>query len=147
MDMSSSVRIEASREDIYAALNDPQILEQCIPGCERMTKVSDTEFRAAVTAKVGPVKAGFVGDVTLSDIDPPNGYTITGQGKGGPAGFAKMSAQVRLEPDGAGTRLYYDAHVDIGGKLAQVGSRLINSTAKKFTGDFFSKFAQVVVGD
>ena len=145
MDMRSSERIEASREHIYKALNDPEILQKCIPGCERMIKLTDTEFRATVAMKVGPVKAGFVGEITLSDIDPPNGYTIFGKGKGGPAGFAKMSAKVQLESAGAATVLHYDAHVDIGGKLAQVGSRLINSTAKKFTGDFFSRFAKIAV--
>jgi len=145
MDMSGSHRITASREEVWAALNDPAILKQCIPGCEEIEKQSDTEMTAKVTAKVGPVKAKFAGKVTLSDIDPPNGYTITGEGTGGAAGFGKGGASVRLQPDGDGTTvLEYTAHAQVGGKLAQIGSRLIDGTARKMADDFFVKFTQVV---
>ena len=144
MDMTGEYRIAATREDVWQALNDPDVLKQCIPGCEEITQISDTTMSAKVTAKVGPVKAKFTGDVTLSDLDPPNGYTISGQGKGGAAGFAKGSAKVRLEKDGAGTLLKYEVNATIGGKLAQIGSRLIDSTARKMAADFFGKLAEIV---
>ena len=132
MDMSGSYRITAPREKVWAALNDPKILKQCIPGCEEIEKHSDTELTAKVVAKVGPVKAKFAGKVTLSDIDPPNGYTITGEGSGGAAGFGKGGAAVKLGPDGDdATLLEYTAHAQVGGKLAQIGSRLIDGTARK----------------
>ncbi|HYI71325.1 MAG TPA: carbon monoxide dehydrogenase subunit G [Skermanella sp.] len=145
MDMSGSYRITAPREKVWAALNDPEILKQCIPGCEEIEKHSDTELTAKVVAKVGPVKAKFAGKVTLSDIDPPNGYTITGEGSGGAAGFGKGGAAVKLGPDGEdATLLEYTAHAQVGGKLAQIGSRLIDGTARKMADDFFAKFTQVV---
>ena len=145
MDMSGSHRITASREQVWAALNDPAILKQCIPGCEEIEKQSDTEMTAKVTAKVGPVKAKFAGKVTLSEIDAPNGYTITGEGTGGAAGFGKGGANVKLMSDGDGaTVLEYTAHAKVGGKLAQIGSRLIDGTARKMADDFFAKFSQVV---
>lgn len=145
MDMSGSYRITAPREKVWAALNDPEILKQCIPGCEEIEKHSDTELTAKVVAKVGPVKAKFAGKVTLSDIDPPNGYTITGEGSGGAAGFGKGGAAVKLNPDGDGaTLLDYTAHAQVGGKLAQIGSRLIDGTARKMADDFFAQFTQVV---
>ncbi|WOJ90872.1 carbon monoxide dehydrogenase subunit G [Methylocapsa polymorpha] len=144
MDMTGTQRIEAPREKVYAALNNVDVLKQCIPGCETIEKLSDTQMRATVTLRVGPVKASFIGMVTLSDLDPPNGYTITGEGSGGAAGFAKGGAQVRLEADGKATILNYTAKADIGGKLAQLGGRLIDSTAKKLAGDFFEKFGSVV---
>jgi carbon monoxide dehydrogenase subunit G len=145
MDMSGSYRITAPREKVWAALNDPEILKQCIPGCEEIEKHSDTELTAKVVAKVGPVKAKFAGKVTLSDIDPPNGYTITGEGSGGAAGFGKGGAAVTLKPDGEdATLLDYTAHAQVGGKLAQIGSRLIDGTARKMADDFFAKFSQVV---
>jgi carbon monoxide dehydrogenase subunit G len=145
MDMSGSYRITAPREKVWAALNDPEILKQCIPGCEEIEKHSDTELTAKVVAKVGPVKAKFTGKVTLSDIDPPNGYTITGEGSGGAAGFGKGGAAVKLGPDGEdATLLEYTAHAQVGGKLAQIGSRLIDGTARKMADDFFAKFTQVV---
>src|SRR3954447_14433616 len=144
MDMSGSYRITAPREKVWAALNDPEILKQCIPGCEEIEKHSDTELTAKVTAKVGPVKAKFAGKVTLSDIDPPNGYTITGEGSGGAAGFGKGGAKVALVEDGAETVLTYTAHAQVGGKLAQIGSRLIDGTARKMADDFFAKFPKVV---
>ena len=146
MDMSGEVRIAAPREAVWRALNDPEILRQCIPGCEEIEKLSDTEMTAKVTAKVGPVKARFGGKVTLSDLDPPNGYKISGEGQGGAAGFAKGGAVVRLTPDesGSGTVLHYEVNAAVGGKLAQIGSRLIDGTARKMADDFFTTFANLV---
>lgn len=144
MDMTGEYRIEAPRERVWAALNDPELLRQCIPGCESLTKTSDTGFTAEVVAKVGPVKARFGGEVTLSDLDPPNGYTISGEGKGGAAGFASGGAKVRLEADGDATVLRYEVNAKVGGKLAQIGSRLIDSTARKMAEEFFGKFAELV---
>ena len=144
MDMSGSQRIAASREAVYAALNDVDVLRQCVPGCEQIEKTSDTEMVAKVTLRIGPVKASFSGKVTLSDLDPPNGYTISGEGSGGMAGFAKGGAKVTLEPDGDATTLHYTVDAEIGGKLAQMGSRLIDSTAKKLAGEFFAKFGDIV---
>ena len=144
MDMTGSQRIEASREVVYAALNDVDILRQCIPGCETVEKTSDTEMTAKVTLKIGPVKASFSGKVTLSDLDPPNGYTITGEGSGGAAGFAKGGAKVSLKADGEATILHYTVEAQIGGKLAQLGGRLIDATSKKLAGDFFEKFSEIV---
>lgn len=146
MDMTGEYRIPASREAVWQALNDPEVLKQCIPGCEEIDKKSDTEFSAKVTAKVGPVKAKFSGDVTLSDLDPPNGYTISGQGTGGAAGFAKGGAKVDLAEDGGETVLSYTVNATVGGKLAQIGSRLIDSTAKKMANQFFAKFTEMVGG-
>ena len=146
MDMTGEYRIPAPREAVWKALNDPDVLKQCIPGCEEIDKKSDTEFAAKVTAKVGPVKAKFGGEVQLSDLDPPNGYTISGEGTGGAAGFAKGGAKVALAEDGAETVLSYTVNATVGGKLAQIGSRLIDSTAKKMANEFFSKFAEVVGG-
>ena len=146
MQMSGEYRIEASRDAVWAALNDPEVLKQAIPGCQEIEKVSDTEFAAKAKIKVGPVSAKFNGHVTFTDLDPPNGYTISGEGKGGPAGFAKGGAKVRLEADGAATILHYEVNAQVGGKLAQIGSRLIDATAKKMAGDFFATFAEVVGG-
>lgn len=146
MDMTGEYRIPASRETVWKALNDPEVLKQCIPGCEELVKKSDTEYAAKVTTKVGPVKAKFGGNVTMSDLDPPNGYTISGEGSGGAAGFAKGGAKVALKQDGAATVLSYAVSATVGGKLAQIGSRLIDSTAKKMANDFFAKFAEVVGG-
>jgi carbon monoxide dehydrogenase subunit G len=140
MDMTGSQPIEASREAVYAGLNDVNVLQQCIPGCESIEKTSDTEMNAKVTLRIGPMKASFTGKVTLSDLDPPNGYTISGEGSGGVAGFANGGAKVRLEAAGAATILHYTVTANIGGKLAQLGSRLIDGTAKKLAGDFFEKF-------
>ncbi len=144
MDMTGSQRIEASREVVYAALNDVDVLRQCIPGCETVEMTSENEMTAKVTLKIGPVKASFSGKVTLSDLDPPNGYTITGEGSGGAAGFAKGGAKVSLEADGDATVLHYTVDAQIGGKLAQLGGRLIDATSKKLAGDFFEKFSEVV---
>jgi carbon monoxide dehydrogenase subunit G len=145
MDMSGSQRIEAPRERVWEALNDPEVLKQCIPGCQEIEKSSPTDMTAKAVLKIGPVKATFAGKVTLSELDPPNGYTIAGEGQGGVAGFAKGSARVRLEPEGeAATVLHYDAKADVGGKIAQLGARLIDGTAKKLAGEFFEKFGAVV---
>jgi carbon monoxide dehydrogenase subunit G len=146
MDMTGEFHIPAPRDTVWKALNDPEILKRSIAGCEELEKTSDTEFTAKVTAKVGPVKARFTGKVTLSDLDPPNGYKITGEGQGGAAGFAKGSAEVHLEPEGDGTLLKYVVHAAIGGKLAQIGARLIDGAANKMAGEFFSSFASNVVG-
>ncbi|HEY1382174.1 MAG TPA: carbon monoxide dehydrogenase subunit G [Dongiaceae bacterium] len=146
MDLTGDYRIPAPRETVWAALNDPDVLKACIPGCEELNKTSDTEFVARVIAKIGPVKAGFGGKVTLSDLDPPNGYTISGEGQGGAAGFAKGGAKVRLEAadGGAATVLHYTADAQIGGKLAQIGSRLVEGSAKKLADEFFAAFAAQV---
>ena len=144
MDLTGEYKIAAPREAVWKALNDPEILKQAIPGCEEIQKLSDTEMTAKVTARVGPVKASFAGKVTLSDLDPPNGYKISGEGQGGVAGFARGGADVRLKPDesGTGTILTYTATAAVGGKLAQIGSRLIEGAAKQTADQFFSKFAE-----
>jgi uncharacterized protein len=144
MDMTGTQHIEAPPAVVWAALNDMEVLRQSIPGCESIEKVSDTEMKAKVTLKVGPVKATFNGKVTLSDLDPPNGYTITGEGSGGAAGFAKGSAVVRLVEDAGATNLNYEVKAQIGGKLAQLGSRLIDATSKKLAAEFFEKFSEAV---
>ena len=144
MDMSGEYVIAAPRQAVWEALNDPEILKQCIPGCQSVDKTSDTSFEAKVTAKVGPVRAKFSGKVNMSDIDPPNGYTISGEGTGGAAGFAKGGAKVTLSDDPEGTKLEYSVDATVGGKLAQIGSRLIDSSAKKMANDFFGKFAELV---
>lgn len=141
MDMTGETVIPAPRERVWAALNDPDILKSAIPGCDEIVKQSETEMTAKVTAKVGPVKAKFTGEVTLSDLDPPSSYTISGEGKGGPAGFAKGGAKVSLSDQDGGTLLSYEVHANVGGKLAQIGSRLIDSTAKKMADDFFTNFS------
>jgi carbon monoxide dehydrogenase subunit G len=144
MDMTGEERIAASREAVWAALNDIDVLRQCIPGCESLERVSDTDMAAKVKLHVGPVRATFSGKVKLSDLDPPNGYRISGEGQGGVAGFAKGGATVRLMEDGAHTLLKYEAKADVGGKLAQLGGRLIDSTARKLAGEFFQKFGAIV---
>lgn len=147
MEMTGEYKIPASRQKVWEALNDPEVLATCIPGCQELNKDSDTELSATVKSKVGPVSATFKGKVTLSDIDAPNGYKISGEGTGGVAGFAKGGAEVQLADDGDGTLLTYTATGQVGGKLAQIGSRLIDSTAKKMANEFFGKFAEVVGGD
>src|SRR5215813_11693329 len=147
MQMSDSQRIPASKEKVWAMLNDPAVLKQCIPGCESLEMTSPTEMTATVVIKVGPVKASFGGKVTLSDLDPPNSYRIAGEGSGGVAGFAKGGATVKLSTESPDvTVLFYSVEAQIGGKLAQLGSRLIDSTAKKLAGEFFASFGQVVGG-
>jgi len=142
MEMTGEYRIPAPREQVWAALNDPEILKASIPGCESLERTGDNGFAATVVAKVGPVRAKFTGAVTLSDLDPPNGYTISGEGKGGPAGFAKGDAKVRLAEDAGATVLTYQVNANVGGKLAQLGSRLIDGTAKKLADEFFSTFSE-----
>ena len=145
MQMNDSQRIPASRERVWDALNDPAVLKQCIPGCQSLENTAPNEMTATVVFKVGPVKATFGGKVTLSDLDPPNSYRISGEGSGGIAGFAKGGATVRLESESADvTILYYEVDAQIGGKLAQLGGRLIDSTSRKLAGEFFSSFGEVV---
>ncbi len=144
MTMNGEVQLAASREAVWAKLNDPEVLKSCIPGCEQLDKTSDTEFQAIATIKIGPVKARWKGKVRLSDLDPPNGYRISGEGEGGVAGFAKGGATVSLSDKDGGTLLTYNVEAQIGGKLAQLGQRLINSAAKKTADDFFANFAKAV---
>jgi carbon monoxide dehydrogenase subunit G len=141
MELKGEYRIPAPRERVWAMLNDPNVLRECIPGCESLDGSPAEGFAARVTTKVGPVKATFNGHVTLSNVKPPESYTISGEGKGGVAGFAKGGADVHLAEDGAGTLLTYAVNAQVGGKLAQLGSRLIDSTSKKLADQFFSSFA------
>ena len=140
MQLTEQVRINASRERVFAALNDVEILRQAIPGCEAIEALSPTDFKATVSAKVGPLKARFTGAVAIADIVAPESYTLSGEGKGGPAGHARISSRVRLEADGAATILHYDVKADIGGKLAQLGGALVEKTAQKLAGEFFANF-------
>ena len=146
MTMNGEVQLAAPREVVWTKLNDPEVLKACIPGCEELEKTEDNGFRAVAKMKVGPVSARFKGRVTLSDLDPPNGYKIVGEGEGGVAGFAKGSADVRLSDKDGGTLLTYNVDAQIGGKLAQLGQRLINGAAKKMADEFFQKFAAAVAG-
>ena len=141
MDMTGEQRIAAPRQVVWDALNDADALKASLPGCEEVEKISDTEFSAKLKLVVGPVKARFSGQVTLSDIDAPNGYTLSGQGSGGAAGFGKGEAKVTLADDGDGTVISYTVHATVGGKLAQIGQRLIDATAKKMARQFFESFA------
>lgn len=144
MEMKGEQRILASRQVVWEALNDPEILKACIPGCEELIKLSDTDMTAVAVIKVGPVRAKFQGAVTLSDLDPPNGYRISGEGQGGIAGFAKGSAVVRLREDGDATLLSFEVLAEIGGKLSQLGARLIDATAKQLSAAFFRRFAEEI---
>jgi carbon monoxide dehydrogenase subunit G len=147
MTMAGQVDLPAPRETVWTKLNDPAVLKACIPGCEELTAVSATEFVAVATNKVGPIKASFKGRVQLSDIEPGAGYRISGQGDGGLAGFAKGGATVKLaDKEGGGTVLSYEVEVQVGGKIAQLGQRLINSTAKKLADEFFNRFATAMQG-
>ncbi len=146
MKMTGERRIGASRDIVWAALNDPEVLRRSIPGCKSLTKHSDTELDAEVGLKIGPVQAVFKGHVNLSNLNPPVSYTITGEGKGGAAGHARGGADVTLDEDDDGTILRYDVNARVGGKLAQLGSRLIDATAKKLSNQFFSKFSQIAEG-
>ncbi|MAW85343.1 MAG: carbon monoxide dehydrogenase [Phyllobacteriaceae bacterium] len=139
VELEGQERIAAPVQTVWEALNDPDILRECIPGCESLDKKSETEMEAVVALKIGPIKARFNGEVELVNLQPPHSYTIQGEGKGGIAGFAKGGADVKLEEDGeGGTLLSYVAKADVGGKIAQMGSRLIVSTTKKLAGQFFS---------
>ena len=146
MTMNGEVQLAAPREAVWTALNDPDVLKACIPGCESLEKLSDNEFEAVAANRIGPVKARFKGRVTLSELDPPNGYRISGQGDGGVAGFAKGGATVGLTDaaEGGGTVLSYNVEAQIGGKLAQLGQRLVNGAAKKLADQFFDNFAKAV---
>lgn len=144
MELSDEIRITAPRDVVYRALNNPEILRECIPGCEELTQSSPDELEAKVVLKIGPVKAKFAGEVTLDNSNAPCGFSLTGEGKGGAAGFAKGGAEVTLTEDGDETVLAYTAKVDIGGKIAQLGSRLIAGTAKKLSGKFFTRFGEIV---
>jgi len=144
VELTGQQLINAPRQKVYEALNDPDILRQAIPGCESLEKKSDTEMEATVAIRIGPVKARFNGTVELTNLNPPESYTLVGEGKGGPAGFAKGSADVKLTEEDGKTLLDYAVKTDIGGKIAQLGSRLMDSTAKKLSGEFFSKFGSLV---
>jgi carbon monoxide dehydrogenase subunit G len=141
--MTGERRIPAPRETVWQALNDPEVLKASIPGCESLDKLSDTEMKATAAVRIGPISARFNGTVQLTDIDAPNGYTITGEGQGGVAGFAKGGAKVHLEDD-AGTLLRYEVHAQVGGKIAQLGARLIDASARQMADAFFDRFSAYV---
>jgi carbon monoxide dehydrogenase subunit G len=140
MEMSGEERIPASQADTWAALNDPEMLKACVPGCESIERVRDDEFQVLMVARVGPVSAKFKGKLTLSDIVPPQSYSISFEGQGGAAGFAKGGAKVNLVPENDQTKLLYDVKANVGGKLAQIGSRLVDAAARKVADDFFKNF-------
>ena len=146
MTMTGEVQLPASRDTVWMKLNDPEVLKSCIPGCEQLDRNAENEFQAVASVKVGPVKARWKGKVRLSDLDPPNSYRISGEGEGGVAGFAKGQAKVSLADKDGGTLLTYNVEAQIGGKLAQLGQRLINGTAKKLADEFFANFAKAVQG-
>ncbi len=146
MEMTGEQLIALPQAEVWRALNDPEVLKACIPGCEAIDKTSENEYRVAMTAAVGPVKAKFNGKLVLSDLQPPSSYSISFEGSGGAAGFGKGGAHVSLKPEGSGTRLSYTAKASVGGKLAQVGSRLIDGVAKKMADDFFTAFNRKVAG-
>jgi uncharacterized protein len=142
--MTGEVDLPAPRETVWAKLNDPAVLQACIPGCQSLERASENELEAVAKIKIGPVSATFKGKVLLSDIDPPNGYTISGEGTGGIAGFAKGGAKVRLESIEGGTRMTYDVEAQVGGKIAQLGARLVDGVAKRLADQFFASFAAEV---
>lgn len=144
MDMTGERRIPAPRQIVWDALNDPEVLKASIPGCDSLEKLSDTAMKASAAVKVGPISARFSGNVQLSDIDAPNGYTISGEGQGGVAGFAKGGAKVRLSDEGSETLLHYEVNAQVGGKIAQLGARLIDASAKQMADAFFDRFSQRV---
>jgi carbon monoxide dehydrogenase subunit G len=146
MEMSSSQLVPASQQKTWEALNDPEILKACITGCESIVKVTDNEYQIAMAVKVGPVSAKFKGKMLLADLNPPTSYAISFEGQGGAAGFAKGSAKVSLAPEGSATRLSYTVGAQVGGKLAQIGSRLIDGAAKKMADDFFAAFVTLLGG-
>lgn len=146
MEMTGEQLIPVPQAEVWRALNDPEVLKACIAGCETIERISDTEYRVALTASVGPVKAKFSGKLVLSDLNPPNSYSLSFEGSGGAAGFGKGGAQVSLKPEGSGTRLSYTAKANVGGKLAQVGSRLIDGVARKMADDFFAAFNRKLAG-
>ena len=145
--MNGEVALAAHQTVVWQKLNDPDVLKACIPGCESLEKLSETTFQAVAKLKIGPVSATFKGRVELSDIDAPNGYTISGEGQGGIAGFAKGGAKVRLQPNGDTTTMIYEVEAQVGGKIAQLGARLVDGVAKRMADQFFERFAQQVQGD
>ncbi|MEN0041352.1 MAG: carbon monoxide dehydrogenase subunit G [Pseudomonadota bacterium] len=145
--MNASQFIPASKDKVWEGLNDPDVLRECIPGCKELEMSSPTELSATVVAKVGPVKATFKGEVNLENLNPPDSYTITGEGKGGIAGFAKGGADVQLKDVEGGTQLDYQVQAKVGGKIAQLGSRLIDGAAKKLAAEFFDNFSKRISGD
>ncbi len=147
MNMHGEQRIAASPQRVWEALNDPEILRASIPGCQSLTKESDTRFTATVEVKVGPIGARFKGAVNLEDINPPNGYTLIIEGNGGIAGSMKGAAKVRLQADGTGTLLTYDVDAQVGGRMAQLGGPIIDATAKQLAGKFFATFGKVISGE
>lgn len=142
--MNGEIDLAAPPQVVWEKLNDPEVLKACIPGCQSLERTSENELEAVAKVKIGPVSATFKGKVTLSDIDPPNGYTISGEGQGGIAGFAKGGARVRLAPNGTGTRMSYDVEAQVGGKIAQLGARLIDGVSKRLADQFFAAFADEV---
>lgn len=147
MEITGEYRIPAAQQRVWEALNDPAMLKACIAGCQQLERIGDNEFSAIVATKVGPISATFRGSVNLCELEAPNGYTLVGQGQGGAAGFARMRARVGLKPDAGETVLSYSAQAEIGGKLASVGSRLVQSVARKNADDFFSAFARQLGGN
>lgn len=146
MEMSSSELVLAPQDKVWAALNDPEVLRACITGCESIEKTGENAYQILMTAKVGPVSAKFKGKMQLTDLNPPNSYSLNFEGRGGAAGFAKGKADVKLSPEGNGTRLAYTANAQIGGKLAQIGSRLVDGAARKTAADFFATFTEKLGG-
>lgn len=144
MEMSGEERIPASQDDTWAALNDPEMLRACVPGCETIDRLAENEYQVMMVARIGPVSAKFKGKLLLSDLNPPHSYAIAFEGQGGAAGFGKGSAQVQLAPDGEGTKLSYQVKANVGGKLAQIGSRLVDAAARKISQDFFAAFNEKV---
>jgi len=142
--MKGEQLLPASQQVTWNALNDPEVLKACVPGCESIEPTGENEYQVLIVARVGPVSAKFKGKLTLSDINPPQSYSISFEGQGGAAGFAKGGAQVRLSPEGENTKLSYDVKANVGGKLAQIGSRLVDAAAKKVANDFFKNFNQKV---
>jgi carbon monoxide dehydrogenase subunit G len=140
MEMKGEQLVPAPQQKVWEALNDPQVLKACIPGCETIERSGDNEYIVAMVSRVGPVSAKFKGKLILSDVRPPDSYALSFEGQGGAAGFAKGGASVRLSPEGSSTRLAYDVKANVGGKLAQIGSRLIDAAAKKVADDFFRNF-------
>ncbi len=145
MKLENKIRIRSKREDVFFALNNLKVIQASLPGCEKLEKISDVEMNGSVVAKIGPVKARFTGTAFLSEIKPPESYVISGEGKGGPAGFAKGKAIVKLLEDGDDTLLYYSVNIEVGGKLAQLGSRLIEGTSKSLAEQFFANFEENIV--
>ena len=146
MEMTGEQLIPAAQAEVWRGLNDPEVLKACISGCESIERLSDTEYTVVTTAAIGPVKAKFRGKLLLADLVPPNSYSLSFDGQGGAAGFGKGTAKVSLAAEGAGTRLSYAVKAQVGGKLAQIGSRLIDGVAKKMADDFFSAFKQKIAG-